>query len=86
MGEIMIKINITNDGKIILTAVELVTNLSSCQTTELIEKLNGAIKDSRDYKDATKKIEYLNKKYDEPEIDLPIENDIKTILLEDQKF
>ena len=87
MGTGLVRVSVSCDGKIIISIGSESCNLSEGQINMLIEKLIAAKEDAKDYKEASRKIDSINKKYNGYgiSIDLPVGYDGKKILLEDQK-
>lgn len=86
MGTGLVRVSIDSDGKIIISIGTESFSLSDGQVNMLIEKLAAAKDDAKEFREATRKMDSITKKYNGSgiSIDLPNENN-KKILLEDQK-
>ena len=86
MGTGFVRVSIDSDGKIIISIGTESFSLSDGQVNMLIEKLAAAKDDAKEFREATRKMDSITKKYNGSgiSIDLPNENN-KKILLEDQK-
>jgi len=86
MGTGLVRVSIDSDGKIIISIGAESFSLSDGQVNMLIEKLAAAKDDAKEFREATRKMDSITKKYNGSgiSIDLPNENN-KKILLEDQK-
>jgi len=87
MGIGLVRVSIDSDGKIIISIGAESFSLSDWQVNMLIEKLAAAKDDAKEFREATRKMDSITKKYNGSgiSIDLPNENN-KKILLEDQKI
>ena len=87
MGIGLVRVSIDSDGKIIISIGAESFSLSDGQVNMLIEKLAAAKDDAKEFREATRKMDSITKKYNGSgiSIDLPNENN-KKILLEDQKI
>ena len=87
MGIGLVRVSIDSDGKIIISIGAESFSLSDGQVNMLIEKLAAAKDDAKEFREATRKMDSITKKYNGTgiSIDLPNENN-KKILLEDQKI
>jgi hypothetical protein len=86
MGTGLVRVSIDSDGKIIISIGTESFSLSDGQVNMLIEKLAAVKDDAKEFREATRKMDSITKKYNGSgiSIDLPNENN-KKILLEDQK-
>ena len=86
MGTGLVRVSIDSDGKIIISIGAESFSLSDGQVNMLIEKLAAAKDDAKEFREATRKMDSITKKYNGSgiSINLPNENN-KKILLEDQK-
>jgi DNA-binding protein YbaB len=85
----LVRVSVSCDGKIIISIGSENCNLSEGQVNMLIEKLIAAKEDAKDFKEASRKMNSITKKYNGNgiSIDIPVgSNVVKKILLEDQKF
>lgn len=87
MGTGLVRVSIDSDGKIIISIGAESFSLSDGQVNMLIEKLAAAKDDAKEFREATRKMDSITKKYNGTgiSIDLPVGNNGKKILLEDQK-
>ena len=87
MGTGLVRVSVACDGKIIIFIGSESCNLSEGQINMLIEKLIAAKEDAKEFREASRKMDSITKKYNGNgiSIDLPVGNNGKKILLEDQK-
>jgi hypothetical protein len=87
MGVDIVKISISKEGKIIVSISNETCHLSEGQVNMLIEKLIAAKHDAKEFKEASRTLNFITKKYNGSEIEpnYPEPNNIGKLLLEDEK-
>jgi|LSQX01.2.fsa_nt_gb propanediol utilization protein len=87
MGVDTVKISISKEGKIIVSISNESCHLSEGQVNMLIEKLIAAKHDVKEFKDASRTLNFITKKYNGNEIESNYQepNITGKILLEDEK-